>query len=462
MTPSAVAVLTAAGSGARLGLGYPKALARLAACSLVGHAASRLCASGEVARIVVTAPREHFEVVTAALAETPGLTVPWSVVEGGPSRQASVSAGLDALAAHLDPGAPYDVVLVHDAARPLASPDLVRRVVAAVRSGAGAVVPGLAVTDTMKSVEPVRAAHAGATVQPVETVQPLVPVDPVQAPQGLDLVTGTVDPVQAPQGLDLVTGTVDRASLRAVQTPQGFRWDLLLRAHAEGRDRALDETTSATDDASLVEALGEPVFVVPGESDALKITTPHDLAVAEVLVTRSTAAPGGPAVSSTQPVPLPRVGTGTDVHAFADPSEGRELWMAGLHWPGENGLAGHSDADVVAHAAADAIFSATGLGDLGSNFGTSAPEWAGASGATLLGEAASRARAAGFRIGNVAVQLVGNRPRLGGRRAEAERVLSAAAGAPVTVTATTTDGLGLTGRGEGVAALATAIVVSEA
>lgn len=166
-------------------------------------------------------------------------------------------------------------------------------------------------------------------------------------------------------------------------------------------------------------------------------------------------------MTNDQPFPLPRIGTGTDVHAFADPADGRELWVAGLHWPGENGLAGHSDADVVAHAAADAIFSATGLGDLGSNFGTSAPEWAGASGAALLAEAAGRARAAGFRIGNVAVQLVGNRPRLGARRAEAERVLSEAAGAPVTVTATTTDGLGLTGRGEGVAAIATALVVHE-
>ncbi|MEP7765873.1 2-C-methyl-D-erythritol 2,4-cyclodiphosphate synthase [Sanguibacter sp. 25GB23B1] len=156
---------------------------------------------------------------------------------------------------------------------------------------------------------------------------------------------------------------------------------------------------------------------------------------------------------------LPRTGLGVDVHAFAPADAPRELWVAGLYWPDEQGLAGHSDADVVAHAAADALFSAAGLGDLGSNFGTSAPEWADAAGAALLAEAAARVRAAGFEIGNVAVQLVGNRPRLGTRRAEAQVALSAAAGAPVTVTATTTDGLGLTGRGEGLAAIATALVV---
>ena len=235
------AILTAAGSGARLGHALPKAIVPVAGDPIVLHAARRLCAARfddrPIDSLVVSAPADHVEGFVRLLE---GLPVPVTVVAGGPSRQASVAAALAAVPDDVD------VVLVHDAARPFAPPALIERVVAAVAAGHEAVVPGLAVTDTIKRV-------------------------------------GPTDDAGPAEGWP-VLGTVDRATLRAVQTPQGFTRGLLARAHASAADDAADESLAASDDAGLVERLGLPVWVVPGDDDAAKITTRRDLAIAELTV----------------------------------------------------------------------------------------------------------------------------------------------------------------------------------
>jgi len=409
------AVLVAAGSGSRLGHALPKAFVPVGGVPLLVHATRVLLDAG-VTHLVVTVPADQCDVARELLAPVAPRAV---VVAGGPTRQASVAAGLAALDALRTADAAadeVDVVLVHDAARAFAPVDLVRRVIDAVRAGHPAVVPALAVPDTVKRV-------------------------------------GEGDGAGEP-----VVETLPRGLLRAVQTPQGFAPEVLAAAHAAAPDRAQHEATAASDDAGLVEAIGVRVWVVPGDERAAKITTARDLAAAEL--SRGEGDLPVPVPVPVRTAPVPRTGIGVDVHAYdPDPPTGAVLHLAGLTWPGERPLAGHSDADVAAHAAADALLAAAGLGDLGSQIGTSDPVWRGAVGTAILAEMADRVRAAGFVIGNVAVQVIGNAPRLGARRAEAAAALTAAAGAPVSVSATTTDGLGLTGRGEGIAALATAIVL---
>ncbi|GAD35312.1 2C-methyl-D-erythritol 2,4-cyclodiphosphatesynthase [Microbacterium sp. TS-1] len=235
-----------------------------------------------------------------------------------------------------------------------------------------------------------------------------------------------------------VDEAVDRAPLAAAQTPQGFPRALLESAYATAAEEF-------TDDTALFAAAGHPVHTVAGDDLSFKITTPADLDRARHLL-RPTAA-------SASVIPL--VGIGTDVHAFG--GEGA-LRLAGLEWPGEPGLRGHSDGDAVAHAIVDAVLAAAGLGDIGTHFGVDRPEYAGAAGIVFLRRVRELVAEAGYAIGNVSVQVQANRPRFAPRRAEAEALLTQALGAPVSVAATTTDGLGFTGAGEGVSATAVALV----
>ena len=370
------AIIAAAGSGERFGATLPKALITLGNRTLIEHAVAAL--APVASEIVICAPAGYEKHIQ----ELVGSDI--TVVVGGTTRSDSVRAGIAALSGK------HKFVLVHDAARALASTQLAESVLAALVKGDVAVIPGLELIDTVKSVD------AGGHV----------------------------------------TSTPDRTTMRRVQTPQGFDLEVLKKAHATGAD--------ATDDGALVEAIGHKVLIIKGEERALKITTPADLATAISLLGTSS---------------LFRTGVGVDAHAFA---EGRQLWLAGLLWPDQTGVEGHSDGDVAAHAICDALFAAAQLGDLGTNFGTDKPEYAGASGVTLLKETLQRVTAAGYSLSNVTVQIIGNRPKLAERRSEAIATLSTAlGGANVSVLATTTDGMGLTGEGRGIAAIASALLIKQ-
>jgi 2-C-methyl-D-erythritol 4-phosphate cytidylyltransferase/2-C-methyl-D-erythritol 2,4-cyclodiphosphate synthase len=377
--PKSAAIIAGAGMGHRLGAEIPKALIQIQGITLLERAFISL--SKVVDEIVITAPagyEEQFKALVGQSAE---------VVTGGVLRSDSIRVALKALSPSVES------VLIHDAARALASSALAAKVLDELRSGQSAVIPVLKVIDTIKEID-----RDG-----------------------------------------FVRATPDRSSLVAAQTPQGFNRQVLERAHSASDD--------ATDDAALVEAIGVKVKTIEGEASAFKITTKEDIGQALLLLSPSNR--------------NFKVGLGVDAHAFSSDQD-RKLWLAGLLWPEQIGVDGYSDGDVAAHAICDALFSAAGLGDLGSNFGVDDPKYQGASGETLLKEALKKITSAGYEIGNVSVQIVCNKPKIGPRRAEAIKALSKAlGGAEVSVSATSTDGLGFTGQGLGISALATALLIEK-
>jgi len=371
------AIVAAGGAGHRAGVA--KQWIALGGESAVRRSARSLAACDLVDAIALVVPAGEEQ---RGVREVVGIDKPIRVVPGGAARADSVRAGLAALG-------DCAVVLVHDAARPFASPALARAVALA-------------------------AARDGAALAAL----------------------GAVDTVKRGEGQQ-VRETLDRRTIWLAQTPQGFRADVLRRAFAAAGGAAAE----ATDECQLVERLGEPVTLVPGEAGNFKITTAGDVARARALTEAPVA-----------------MGVGYDVHPFAP---GRRLVLGGVAFEGD-GLMGHSDADICAHAIGDAILGAAGLGDLGRHFPDTDPRWKGVSSLLLLGEIAGKAAELGWRVGNCDVTLAARRPRIAPRAGEMRARLAEALGvapAQVNVKATTGEGLGFVGRGEGIAAHAVALLV---
>lgn len=411
LAPRIGVIVVAAGSGSRMAMADPKAFVEIDGQSLLARSLHSVMGILEPAQVVIVAPASHVAHALEIGRQAAGLVPEHvSVVVGGDTRHASVEAGLAAL----DPD--VSIVLVHDSARALAPSAVFDAVIAAVDATGQGIVPSLPVVDSIKRI------GAGGEV----------------------------------------LGVVDRTNLAATQTPQGFP-RLLLDAAYAAADHA-----DFTDDAAVFAAAGHRVHVIDGDHLAFKITTTWDLNRAHQILRARSGSPGTASGDKLNPEQgdldrapgageqgVTRVGTGVDVHAFG---ENDNLWLAGLHWPGEKELSGHSDGDAVAHALCDALLAAAGLGDIGGVFGTSDPAFANARGELFVRETVRLLAAAGFEPVHASVQIIGNRPKFAPRRVEAEDCVSAWMGAPVSLSATTTDGLGFTGRGEGIAALATALV----
>jgi 2-C-methyl-D-erythritol 4-phosphate cytidylyltransferase/2-C-methyl-D-erythritol 2,4-cyclodiphosphate synthase len=390
----AIFLVVAAGRGARAGAGGPKQYRELAGRQVLTRTLEALLNGAPEARALVTIHPDDLDLYQAAVAPLPPslrarLLDP---VFGGATRQDSVCNGLEAIAAL---GAPDDApVLIHDAARPFVAPELIARALDAARER-GAAVPGLAVVDTIKKV--------------------------------------AED--------ERIVATPLRATLRAVQTPQAFRFGLILAAHRAVR---ADGCRELTDDAAVAEWAGHCVFVFPGEADNFKLTTAEDFLRAENRMLND--------------LPDIRTGQGFDVHAFG---EGDHVWLGGVQVPHDHGLVGHSDADVLLHAITDAVLGAIADGDIGAHFPPSDPQWRGAASDRFLRHAVERVSARGGRVAHIDATLICERPKVGPHRDAIRARIAEIMDLPldrVAVKATTSERLGFTGRQEGIAALAMATV----